>query len=170
MNKDGSLFGVAVFTLGYVAVTYAAGKLFSKALARASSSSNTDEDDMRFRLDKRPSSPRGPSSKKRKSKVASQLEEAEEDEEEDVDVSLLHEHWAGDIPPELEEVIDILKYPEIYAQMGSSMPKGCVKRCVCLVVAKRLSLMNPRYSLLIVSYYTETRARVRRILPRCWRK
>eukprot|EP01122_Echinamoeba_exundans_P003694 TRINITY_DN1376_c0_g2_i3.p1 TRINITY_DN1376_c0_g2~~TRINITY_DN1376_c0_g2_i3.p1 ORF type:complete len:404 (+),score=101.09 TRINITY_DN1376_c0_g2_i3:320-1531(+) len=58
-------------------------------------------------------------------------EEAEGEAEEDVEDSdafedQLQRVWAGPMPPQLEEILDILRFPEIFESFGSRMPKGVI--------------------------------------------
>lgn len=36
----------------------------------------------------------------------------------------LEDHWAGGLPDQAQEVIDMFLYPEVYEHFGSHLPKG----------------------------------------------
>jgi hypothetical protein len=181
MDKEG-LVRTAGFAAGYIVCAYAVGKLFTFALGN-NNNNNSDQDDMRFRVDKdqrRKNNNKPPTNKKRRSSGANDNanthgdgengEEVGDDVLEDVNqqdelASLLNDHWAGEVPPELEEIIDILKYPEIYAKMGSSMPKG-FESTILLP-----SSLRPVHTLIYEYYvleccYMEIREQERHTLPR----
>ena len=51
--------------------------------------------------------------------------ELDDGDESDID-SQLQKLWAGSLPRELEEILDMMRYPDIFEQVGSRMPKGVI--------------------------------------------
>jgi cell division protease FtsH len=45
-------------------------------------------------------------------------------EESEEDADMLSTYWAGAIPEDCEEILDMLRFPEVYASYGSKMPRG----------------------------------------------
>lgn len=50
--------------------------------------------------------------------------EPTEEEQDEEEVDMLTTYWAGSIPEDCEEVLDMLRFPEVYASYGSKMPRG----------------------------------------------
>lgn len=36
----------------------------------------------------------------------------------------VEDRWAGKLPESAQEILDIMNYPEVYAQFSSQLPKG----------------------------------------------